>query len=241
MLVIAEDFFRVFEETQFPFGEHPVWNPAGHHDGFLRLLGASQGGGHGWAGTRHQLDFAQVVFLDRFFGAAHHAGAGIDTGNFAVEVLAVGVEVFDGLGFDVVRHDQADFRAIVVGAEYHDLVFELLEVFAMSSRQPGGEGGVEVAAGHALPHDGGFDRLQRDAVAEVAFEDFTGDVGNGDAVVPAVDVADFQGRFVRRHGGGHAQRQGGDAEALEAEGLQVAHRSIAPSVSGSSGCITGSF
>lgn len=234
MFVIAEDFFRVFEEAQVPFGEHPVRNPAGDDDGLFVFLGAGQGGGHGWAGAWHQFDVSQGVFLDRFFGAAHYAGASVDAGDFAVEVFGVGLQVGDGFGLDVVGHDQADFGAGVVGAEHFNLVFEFFKVFAVGGGQPGGEGGVEVASRYALPHDGGLYGFECHGIAEFALQDFPGDKGGGDAVVPTVDVADVQGGFVRRHGAAHAEGQGGDAEALQAEVFQVSHRVCSVSESGSS-------
>ncbi|MCY1179797.1 hypothetical protein D9M73_202120 [compost metagenome] len=123
----------------------------------------------------------------------------------------------------VVGNDQADLGAGVVRAQHHDLVLELGVVLAVGSRQPGGEGGVQVATGHALPHDGWLHGFQFDAVTEFLLEDFAGDVGGGDAVVPAVHEADLQGRFVRGVGHAHAEGKGGDAEGLEVQGFQLAH------------------
>lgn len=53
----------------------------------------------------------------------------------------------------------------------------------------------------------------------LAVQDLTGDI-DGDAVVPAVDVADLQGGFVGGQGAAHADGQGGSAEA---ELLEYAH------------------
>src|SRR5690606_33447310 len=94
-------------------------------------------------------------------------------------------------------------------AEDFHLVLELVVVLAVGSRQPGGKGGIEVTTGHALPHDGRLHRLELDLVAEFAFENFTGDMGDGDAVVPAVHITDLQGGFVGGQGAAHADGQGG--------------------------------
>ena len=91
------------------------------------------------------------------------------------------------------------------------------------------EGDVEVAASHALPHDGRLHRFQFDRIAKLAAQDLAGDMGGGDAVVPAVYIADLQAGFVRRHGGAHAQGQGSNAEALQTQILQITHR-CTPSV-----------
>ncbi|MCY1444886.1 hypothetical protein D9M71_613760 [compost metagenome] len=123
----------------------------------------------------------------------------------------------------VVRNDKADLGAFVVGAQHHHLVLQLGVVLAVGGRQPGGEGGVQVAAGHALPHDRWLDGLEFHVVAESFLEDFTRHMGGGDAVVPAIDVADLQGRFVGGTGCAHTEGQGGDAEGLQTKGFQLAH------------------
>src|SRR5690606_2008860 len=105
-----------------------------------------------------------------------------------------------------------EFRRVLFRS---DLVLQAVVVLAMGGRQPGGEGGVQVAARHALPHDGRVHRLELHRVVELALQYFSHHVGGGHAFVPAVHVAEGQGGLVGGlGGGGQTQGQGGGAQEL---------------------------
>ncbi|MNP58644.1 hypothetical protein D3C76_1535760 [compost metagenome] len=115
------------------------------------------------------------------------------------------------MGLDVLRHDQADPGVLEVGAVVDDLVLVLGVVLTVGNRQPGREHGVELAGGHALPHDAGRHGHQLDVVAEFFLDHFGGHMRGCHAVGPTVDIANAQSGFGvgQGHGGADCKCQRG--------------------------------
>jgi len=122
----------------------------------------------------------------------------------------VGLQISDGLGLDILRHDQADLGILEVGAVVDHLVLVLSPVLAVGHRQPGREHGIELAGGNALPHDPGRHGLQLHVVTQLLLDHLGRHVGGGNAVGPAIDITD--GHFLgsgTHLGGADRKRQNG--------------------------------
>src|SRR5215210_2313892 len=180
----------VFEVTDVEGGEHPVRLPGGEGYRLITVQSLFQFADHRRGARRDQIVVQPVpgdgVLLDDF----HNARPRLDAYYRAAELVAVLVEVFDGLRLDVVRDaDAQSGRALVPLPQIYDLILVLFPVARVGIGQPDVQERVYVAGRYAAVQGSNLRERRLHVVAELFFEQDRCKVRNSHVLIP-VDVAD---------------------------------------------------
>ncbi len=189
----AEHALGIVEEMQFEISPDPQRLPAGDDDPVLAGNGALELDGHRRSRTADKFHRREVVSLDGLVG--HHVDdrAGFDAVNLVMKLCVMRLQLRNGLDRHIVGQGQAKAGALVVGAQMHQLVAQLVVVHLAGAGQPDGEGEVGAPAGHGLPHRPRFTGNQFDrnakALAHIGGDHIGGDI----AARPRLHVAQADG------------------------------------------------